>query len=191
MNNKPIYDCYQELKQREIRELEDAVRKAGGSVEFDEDSAPIVIVNFDGYMPHPADVRIVRVKLSDDKLHIDGCEKEASGCAQWFGDEKPIDVNDICGGHILYITDDITAGNVMPEWDSVTGCLSDGAWCAIDTDEQTWEYQSDATDDDTYISGSYGTDEDDEKTVTDYDGAYLLPSGVKAALKTLGYKLDL
>lgn len=109
---KTIYDAYQEIKQREISELKDAVRNAGGEVEFQEDNAPIVMVNFDGYFPHPADVRITRVKLKDDELLIDGQEKGVSGCAEWFdSDEYPIEVDDIAYGHIDFITSEIVRIN--------------------------------------------------------------------------------
>ena len=104
---KSIYECYEEIKQREINELRDALRKVGGEIEFEEDSAPIVMVNFDDYYPHSADVRIVRVRLKKDEILIDGIEKDASGCAEWFDEEKSIDIKDIAYGHIDFITSDI------------------------------------------------------------------------------------
>lgn len=114
--SKSIYDAYQEIKQREISELKDAVRKAGGEVEFQEYNAPTVMVNFDGYFPHPADVRITRVKLKDDELLIDGQEKGVSGCAEWFdSDEYPIEVDDIAYGHLDFITSEIVRNNKRKE----------------------------------------------------------------------------
>lgn len=102
--SKTIYDAYQEIKQREISELKDAVRKAGGEVEFQEDNAPIVMVNFNGFSPHPADVAITRVRLKDDTLLIDGQEKDVE-------DESPIEVDDIAYGHIDFITSEIVRIN--------------------------------------------------------------------------------
>jgi len=113
--SKTIYDAYQEIKQREIKELKDALRNAGGEVEFREDKAPIVMVNFDGYSPHPADVVITRVRLKDDTLLIDGQEKEASGCAEWLKDESPIEVDDIAYGHLDFITSEIVSKNKRRE----------------------------------------------------------------------------
>lgn len=97
-----IYDSYQEIKQREIAELKEAVMKAGGEVEFKEDEEPIVMVNFDDYAPHPADVIITRVRLKDGKLLIDGFETYESRKY-----EKPIEVNDIAYGHLDFITQEI------------------------------------------------------------------------------------
>ena len=113
--SKTIYYAYQEIKQREISELKDAVRNAGGEVEFNEDNAPIVMVNFDGYFPHPADARITRVRLKDDVLLIDGQKKGVSGCAEWFEDESPIEVDDIAYGHIDFITSEIVRKNKHKE----------------------------------------------------------------------------
>lgn len=79
----------------------------------------------------------------------------------------------------------------LPTWNPATGLLSDGSWCSLDTDEEMWEYQSDANDDETYISGNYSTDDVCPDVVIDYDGCYELPDGVKAALITVGYTLDL
>lgn len=106
--SKTIYDAYQEIKQREISELKDAVRKAGGEVEFQEDNAPIVMANFNGFSPHPADVVITRVCLKDDTLLIDGQEK-------YVEDESPIEVDDIAYGHIDFITSEIVRNNKRKE----------------------------------------------------------------------------
>lgn len=191
MEKKSIYECYQEIKKREIDELQEAIKKAGGKVMFDEESAPTVIVNFDSCFPHPADVRITNVSIEDDEIHIYGREKGCSGCADWYEDEQEIELCDIAYGHIDFVTSEIKAGNYLPTWESCTGCLSDGSWCAIDKCDLTWEYQSDCDDDDTYISGSYTLDDDNEKIVIDYDGCEDLPKGVKAALIALGYRLEL
>ena len=61
-----------------------------------------------GFIPHPADVRITRVELLDEEdeevLHIYGVEKCTSGCAIWFDDEMEINLSDIAYGHIDFIT---------------------------------------------------------------------------------------
>lgn len=109
--NKTIFACYEEIKQREIMELEVAVRNAGSVVTFNEGDAPIVMCNFNGFSPHPADVRITRVILADeedeDVLHIYGQEKCEGGCAAWYEDEREISLTDIAYGHIQFITDSI------------------------------------------------------------------------------------
>ncbi len=188
---KSIYECYQEIKQREISELKEAIKEAGGDVLFDLDDAPTILVNFDGYFPHPADVRVSQVRLKDEKLLIDGQEKDESGCAEWYEDDSPIYIEDIAYGHVSFITAEIKSGNYLPSFDATTGNLSDGSWCAIDGEEKSWEYQSDCNDDDTYISGNFITDDDDDKLVVDFDGSTELPKGVKAALLASGYKLGM
>lgn len=114
--SKTIYDAYQEIKQREISELKDALRNAGGEVEFQEDNAPVVMVNISGgHYSHSADVVITRVCLKDDHLLIDGREKGMSGCAEWLEDEDPIEVDDIAYGHIDFITSEIVSKNKHKE----------------------------------------------------------------------------
>lgn len=188
---KSIYECYQEIKQREIKELKEAITKAGGEILFDEETAPVVVVNFDSYYPHPADVRITSVQIEKDRLIIIGCEKCSSGCSDWYEDETEIEIEDIAYRQIDFITSDIISGNYLPTWEASTGCLSDGSWCAIDTDDMSWEYQSDCDDDDTYVSGNFVLDDDDDKLVIDFDGCETLPKGVKAALIATGYRLEL
>ena len=188
---KSIRDCYEKIRQREISELMEAAENAGGSVEFDEEDAPIVIANVNGYFTHPADFRIVRVRIKDGELLIDGRERGYSGCADWFEDEAPMEIGDIIYGQISFITDMIKAGNFLPTYDMETMLCSDGSWCDIDTDNGMWEYQSDANDDDTYMSGNFFTEDDDDSVVYDYDGCYELPKGVKAALLECGYRLDI
>ena len=108
---KSIRACYEEIKRREVRELENALRAADCKVEFSEDNAPIVMCNFNGFEPHPADVRITRVELRDeedeDVLYIFGQEKDSSGCASWFDEEREINVSDIAYGHVDFITNSI------------------------------------------------------------------------------------
>lgn len=108
---KSIYACYEELKRREVKELENAVRAAGGKVEFGEDSYPMVMCNLDGFEPHPADVRITRVELreeeDEDVLYIFGREKGIGGGSTWYEDEREINISDIAYSHIEFITSEI------------------------------------------------------------------------------------
>ena len=182
--NKTLHERYEELFGIEIEGLKRTVTRAGGEVRFYGDDAPLVMVNFDDCCPHPADVAITRVRIEDGHLLIDGIEKEQF-------DEKDIYVRDISYGHVKFITDAINEGRCLPVWDKETLLLSDGSFCSIDTDNGTWEYQEDADDDDTYVSGSFITDDRDEDLVVDYDGIDELPKGVIAALIASGYKLDL
>lgn len=105
---KSIHACYEEIKRREVKELEDAVRDNGGGVVFQKDSAPMIVVNFGGFCPHPADVLITRVELCDeedeDVLRIYGREKCSSACSDWYEDEREINISDIEYGHIEFIT---------------------------------------------------------------------------------------
>ena len=108
---KSIRACYEEIKRREVRELEDAVRAAGGEYVFKK-YRPIVMCNINGFEPHPADVVITRVELRDeedeDVLYIFGYEKGVSGCATWYDDnEMEVNISDIAYGHIDFITSDI------------------------------------------------------------------------------------
>lgn len=126
-NEKSIFGCYEELKRREVRELENAVRAAGGEVEFGEDSYPMVMCNLDGHFSHPADVRITRVELVDeedeDVLHIYGNEKGYSGCSEWFEDEREINFCEIAYGHISFITDALIGERPKINVDKSTGRL--------------------------------------------------------------------
>lgn len=108
---KSILACYEEIKRREVKELENALRDAGREVKFSEGNAPMVMCNLNGFEPHPADVRITRVELRDeedeDVLYIFGQEKGMSGCSTWFEGEMEINISDIAYGHIDFITSEI------------------------------------------------------------------------------------
>ena len=191
---KSIYAAYQEIKQREIKELKKKLRAFGGVAHFGPDytgegatgvDMPFVCVHSD---VGPYDVKIHAVELdSDDHLVILGDENEH--------EEYPHDIyiDDIAYGHIEFITDAIPQAEEkpLPYFTDIRGNLSDGSWVSIDCDNHSWEYQSDADDDDTYISGNYDIDDVCNDSVVGYDGCYELPAGVKAALKAVGYTLDL
>ena len=116
-SEKSIRAAYDEIKQRELTELENAVRNEGGRVAFPEDYAPVIMCNFNGYYPHPADVRITRVELLDEEdeevLRIYGQEKGQSGCSDWYEDEREINITDIAYGHLSYITQSIKPKKVF------------------------------------------------------------------------------
>lgn len=116
-NEKSIRAAYDEIKQRELTELENAVRGNDGAVTFPEDEAPVIMCNFNGYCPHPADVRITRVELLDEEdeevLRIYGQEKGQSGCSDWYEDEREINITDIAYGQLSYITQSIKPKKVF------------------------------------------------------------------------------
>lgn len=116
-SEKSIRAAYDEIKQRELTELENAVRNEGGGVAFPEDYAPVIMCNFNGYYPHPADVRITRVELLDEEdeevLRIYGQEKGQSGCSDWYEDEREINITDIAYGQLSYITQSIKPKKVF------------------------------------------------------------------------------
>lgn len=65
-----------------------------------------------------------------------------------------------------------------------------GEWTAIDKDDNSWEYQEDPNDVETYISGNFITDEDNPKKVIDYDGCYAIPDAVIFTLEEMGYDCE-
>lgn len=117
-SEKSIRAAYDEIKQRELTELENAVRNEGGGVAFSEYYAPVIMCNFNGYYPHPADVRITRVELLDEEdeevLRIYGQEKGQSGCSDWYEDEREINITDIAYGQLSYITQSMMYEKTSP-----------------------------------------------------------------------------
>ena len=116
MNTKQsIRALYEQIKQRELRELETAVRNNGGCAVFHKDYAPVIMCNFNGYYPHPADVRITRVELlgeeDEEVLRIYGQEKDSAGD---FCEEREINVTDIAYGQLSYITQELTTEKPSP-----------------------------------------------------------------------------
>ena len=104
---KSIYACYEEIKQREISELKDAIKAHGGKFVFDPDvNAPEVLCNLK--YGGPADVRIMSVSIDDQGfLTIIGQERGESGCADWYESETEISLSEIAYGHIEFITNSI------------------------------------------------------------------------------------
>ncbi len=96
MEKKSIYDCYQEIKQREINELRECVMAAGGSVVFKK-NRPSVCCNFDY---GPSDIDITTVEIKDDIIVITGYDSEA-------GQDIDVELDDIIYSHIDFITSEI------------------------------------------------------------------------------------
>ena len=112
---KSIYACYEEIKQREIRELKQALEMHNGKFVFDPDvNAPEVLCNMK-YVG-PADVRITSVSLDDDgNLIVTGQQHGESGCADWYESECEINLSDIAYGHIDFITKSIPSRTFSKE----------------------------------------------------------------------------
>ena len=98
---KPIFTCYEEIKQREIRELKDAVRAARGQYVFQKDKHPYVMCNLDS---GPCDLRVDSVEIQNisdvDVLVIFGYDEQA-------GQAVEISLEDIAYSHISFITEAI------------------------------------------------------------------------------------
>lgn len=62
-----------------------------------------------------------------------------------------------------------------------------GEWAKIDPCDCSWEYQPDLEDGETYMSGNFIVDDDDDKYIIDYDGCYELPAPVILLLESKGY----
>jgi len=92
---KSIYACYEEIKQREISELKDAVKAHGGKYKFGADG-PVITVNYD---EGPEDVTVGCVEiqnLSDTEIVV-----------IYDNVGEQIKNDDIAYGHIEFITDNI------------------------------------------------------------------------------------
>lgn len=96
---KEIYAAYEEVKQREISELKNAVRRHGGKYVF-TDEMPGVWCDLDGLV----DVSITSVELDeDDNLVIIGSPFSPDHI-DWEEDEREIPVGDILYGQMWWIT---------------------------------------------------------------------------------------
>ena len=60
----------------------------------------------------------------------------------------------------------------------------------IGKDILSWEYMSDENNEETYESGNLYTDDDNDKSIIDYDGCYSLPYAVWTKLENLGYDMS-
>lgn len=61
------------------------------------------------------------------------------------------------------------------------------SWCSIDEENESYEFQDNPRDGETYFEGSL---EFDEQMLVGYDGCYELPQEVIMAVKELGYSID-
>ena len=92
---KSIYACYEEIKQREIRELKDAVKAHGGRYKFGA-NGPVIAVNYD-VGPEDVTVGCVEIQnLSDTEIVV---------IYDTVGEQ--INKDDIAYGHIDFITKSI------------------------------------------------------------------------------------
>jgi hypothetical protein len=108
-NDKSIFACYEEIKQREISELREKLKAFGGTAHFGPDyqgegatgeEMPYVCVHAD---EGPYDVRVHAVSMDDDD-HL-------TILASLFDADYPeeISIRDIAYGHISFITESIPA----------------------------------------------------------------------------------
>lgn len=66
--------------------------------------------------------------------------------------------------------------------------FDNGAWVLVDVGEGCYEYQADADDEESYLSGCL---EFSDRTLVGYDGCFELPCEVVEAVMDMGYKIDL
>ena len=95
-NDKSIYACYEEIKQREINELKEAVQKMGGSHTFSWNERPYVLCNF---KEGPVDVGVGSVAIE----RLSGLEYVTI----YDTDGRQICFSDIEYGHIMSVTESI------------------------------------------------------------------------------------
>lgn len=111
---KSIYACYEELKQCEINELKAAIKMVGGEFVFNR--KPIVMVNRDGCYPHPCDVCITSVEMSDDDLLTIRGYESGDDTEEIFD----VDLDDIAYSHISFITEAIPVRTFSQETFSIS-----------------------------------------------------------------------
>jgi len=194
MKRQDYYEMHRVIHRAEVNELINVVLEFGGEAHFGLDytgehatgtERPCVTANQYGY---PVDYYINAVTMKDGFLRIIAEQKEESG------EPCHLTTDDIEFGHVSFITGQIPdredKGSPTLVADVTVNTIG-GQWVSINTKEQTWEFQQDANDDDTYISGSYETDNDRPCTVIGYDGCCDIPLAVKNVLRYIGYALDL
>jgi len=140
-NNKSIYACYEEIKQREISKLKEKVRAVGGQYVFPKNERPIVLANFD---LGPADVSVATVEIqtiSDTEIVV-VCD---------FAGQQ-IMLSDIVYGNIEFITDAIPARTFSQEAFHISALsredLEQIGFDASDVDDKTMQYLANKLGDD-------------------------------------------
>lgn len=152
-NDKSIYACYEEIKQREISELKEKLKNFGGAAHFGPDytgegatgnDMPFVCVHSDS---GPYDVRIHAVSLDEnDHLTILG--------SVLVEEDYPseIKIDDIAYGNIEFISDSIPARTFSKESFSISRLsredLEEKGFDASDVDDKTMQRLADKLGDD-------------------------------------------
>lgn len=93
------------IKKQEYAELKAAIEAHGGAYCWEingDNECPIIAVNLDGFAPNPEDVCISKVMVVDDRLVIEGVDKE-------LGFFVKFDPNDVFAGHLSCIIDYLPA----------------------------------------------------------------------------------
>lgn len=93
--DKSIYACYEEIKLREISELAEKVRNAGGKYIFPKEH-PSILCNFD---EGPCDIHVGSVEIQN--------VSDLEFVAIFDDDGNQIKLSDIAYGHIEFITESI------------------------------------------------------------------------------------
>lgn len=98
MEQKTIYQAYEEIKALEINELKEKLSRCKGHAYTFDEYGPYICLNTEG---GPMDVRVLSAALTPDGfLRI--CAYEA-----FSGEEIDVDIDDIAYGHIEFITAEI------------------------------------------------------------------------------------
>ena len=189
----------------EVQELRNAVRNFGRNadghhvVTFGDDDdddekpndikeRPCVAVNVSKWETGPQDVYINSIDLTPDNHLVIHAETKD------YGELFTLDTDDIEFGHVSFITDLIPDKEDHGEPSLIKTAeftTVSGEWVKIHTQAESWEYQRDPEDEETYMEGCLETDDERPFTITGYDGCYELPYAVRDALKRLGYALEL
>ena len=102
-NDKSIYACYEEIKQREISELKEKVRNSGGQYVFPKEH-PFILCNFD---EGPCDIHVGSVEIQNISDYESVVILDDEG--------NQIKLSDIAYGNIEFITESIPAKTFSKE----------------------------------------------------------------------------
>lgn len=130
--DKPIYACYEEIKQREISELIEKVKAAGGQYVFHKNEQPFVMVNYDG---GPGDERVGSVEVQTVSDH--------EFVVIYNYDGEQIKLSDIAYGNIEFITQSIPVRTFSKKSFSISRLsredLEEKGFDTSDVDDKTME----------------------------------------------------